>query len=272
MSDEDPKRKLPVVQRPKLPTTTKDPQAIVARPQGIFSATFTGLQARVTAGSYRDRADQANAQAQAVESGINLVRTLGRAYDLPNTLAEDQAQRDEDRAIAQHQREEAAWRRMRDAAARDKDDEISRLRKEAELSQARSDTIYHARRAEAAEVTKDFYVNGTRHKVGTETVMREIKHLTAQQAIERRRAERSATSPVALDPNLVALLDEEIDDARHKGEPAIVLQRLTELKVQAIDPENLMRAVGAALVSAADRGDPVEVVTRLASIHSAFQP
>lgn len=270
MSDDDKTRRLPVVTANKLPAKTEDYQVPLPRRQGVVASTITGFQARAATKSIDRVAESINAQTRAVEAGIGLMRTLGRAHDINNILGEDQAQRDEDRAASAHARDEADRRRQRDIDMRDKDDEIARLRKEVELAQARNDAIYHARRAAAADATKDLFIESARYKVGTETVMREIKHLTVQQAIAKRRAERTSTASSSLDPELVTLIDEEIADSTNQGEPHVVVRGLQDLKSHATTREALVDAVREALAKATNRGDPTELITRLSAIYSAF--
>lgn len=270
MSDDDKKRKLPVVTVNKLPSKVEDYQVPLPRQQGVVASTITGFQARASTKSIDRITENINARTRSVEAGIGLMRTLGRAQDINNILCEDQAQRDEDRAATAHARNEADRRRQRDIDMRDKDDEIARLRKEVELAQARNDAIYHARRAAATDATKDMFIESARHKVGTETVMREIKYLTVQQAIAKRRAERTSSSGGPQDPELVKLLDEEIANAAKSGEPAVVMQRLQDLKQHATTSEVLLVAVRNAIAEATARGDPTELTLRLSDIYGGF--
>ncbi len=159
----------------------RDAQPMVPKVGGVVDAALTGWRASAAAKTYRNIGDALDATKGAVSSGIDLKRELDRLGDLDNILDEDQAQRD-------HARWEADRARKAARVQADYDDQLRVHRNEAELSQAKTDALYHQRRLRSGGGNAKSYRSSppsTRSAPRPTAARSSI--LTAQEAARRRR-------------------------------------------------------------------------------------
>ncbi|MFW6028517.1 MAG: hypothetical protein ACOC9Q_03235, partial [bacterium] len=142
-------------------------------------------------------------------STITLERTLHELSDLPNTLEEDQAERD-------HARKLAAHRRAIELSEAGYDEQIIDERKQTELERARNQNLHAQRRKEITELVKPHWVEAVLNKYKAGGFDQAIQAYIAEVAFGQKQAEldghRQNDSDEELNARL-AELDEEINTA-----------------------------------------------------------
>jgi uncharacterized membrane protein YccC len=173
-----------LTKKANTPLATADNPAVPA-PTGIVSAAITGFVADLHARSYNSLTARVQAQTGLTdaltglaESRSKLGRAIGALSDLGATLDNDQAERDEQRARDQHQRDVAAKRR----AAELEDSDIERETRRLQLLKAQKEAQFQL------SVTQD----GLKHFNRSEAVRQQFRDEVLAAKVDDARGERFA--------------------------------------------------------------------------------
>jgi hypothetical protein len=134
--------------------------------------------------------------------------------DLPNTLTEDQAERD-------HARQLAAHRRTIELTEAGYDEQIIDEEKQAQLERARNNRLHAERRTETTERVKAYWVEAIQNKYKAGAFDQAIVAYIAEVAFGQKQAELNGFQAPEPDAELLAqlaALDEEIDAAVKNNE------------------------------------------------------
>jgi hypothetical protein len=216
----------PPAREARKPLSREDHRAL-RLPTGVVSATFTAWRAASMAKTYEEIERAAKAKNGAAREMIDLERTLHEANDLPDTLAEDQAERD-------HARKLAAHRRRMELAEAGYDEQIIEEKKQKQLERARNSKLHARRLREITEQVKDIRIETIRQQYEAGKCDSVVEWLTALgaalKAAEVEGEERSEQGGDIYEQ--IAALDEDIRNAVERGENTEVIRYLVTQKYE----------------------------------------
>jgi hypothetical protein len=192
----------------------RDDHRTLRPPTGVVNAALTGWRARSMAKTYEEIERAAKAKKGATKELTDLERTLHEANDLPNTLAEDQAERD-------HARQLAAYRRSIELTEAGYDEQIVDEKKQAQLERARNNRLHAERRTEITQTVTPDWIETIRAKYKAGAFDQAIVTYIAEIAFNQKQTELDGHKPSDPDEELQARLaevDEEINAAAQNNE------------------------------------------------------
>lgn len=211
--DESPEDAKPPAHNRHKPLARDDHRAL-RPPTGVVDAALTGWRARSMAKTYEEIERAAKAKKGATKELTDLERTLHEAHDLPNTLAEDQAERD-------HARQLAAHRRRIELTEAGYDEQIIDEKKQVQLERARNNRLHAERRTEITQTVAPDWIEAIRAKYKAGAFDQAIVAYIAEVAFNQKQVALDGHTPSDSDEQLqarLAELDEEINTAVRNNE------------------------------------------------------